>query len=506
MMRHPKAEKLVDFLKNKLSKREYNYILKHVELCGRCKGELEKLRRVVSCFEEIRNFEYKGLDFNKIEIEINRRIKEHMVVNKSPSFLGLLRWQYVVAIILLIFVGIFIYKQKGEIKSGSKFNSSLSVKRGKVKDSGILFKEEEAKPISGEIILVAGEVFLKEKEGVEWKNLRPATQISEGDKIKAENGLGVFSIAQAGCVFDESRINLKKLRDNKVIVDLEEGKVFCNVFGKVQRKIEYYIQSYDIITKANGTIWGINKNKDKIEVYAIKGEVLIKFGENSILLQSPSKYIIKQEDLSQLRSQITEEDYGWLEPLLSFIEKLPSSKGKVVVIKGYDFISKVRIANYWFKWFPIFLLVDSRELEVYLYDQNNREIKKTLKLEPSDNKESFVFDLFEIKDNFKEKSFEIGYLPPQVIKNTMNFHISRIKRCYERELLKRPIPSLKLSVRFRIGISGRVISVSTISKSDIDSVEVRKCVEEVFKQVVFPPPQGGVVDVEYPISFSSTYN
>ena len=93
-----------------------------------------------------------------------------------------------------------------------------------------------------------------------------------------------------------------------------------------------------------------------------------------------------------------------------------------------------------------------------------------------------------------------GSLPPEVIQRVVRAHVAEVRRCYEQELKRAPDASYKLVVRFVIGATGSVTSVTTDGNAP---ASLKSCVYAAVGRWSFPAPTGGVVSVSYPFVFSS---
>lgn len=101
-----------------------------------------------------------------------------------------------------------------------------------------------------------------------------------------------------------------------------------------------------------------------------------------------------------------------------------------------------------------------------------------------------------------EETVVQGSLDPALIEAVIKHHLTPIKYCYERELLKKPDLRGKLVVQFVIGADGQVSGVK-IKSSTLNDAEVEACVADRFRKMRFPQPSGGgIVTVNYPLLFS----
>jgi TonB family protein len=112
--------------------------------------------------------------------------------------------------------------------------------------------------------------------------------------------------------------------------------------------------------------------------------------------------------------------------------------------------------------------------------------------------------LIEIRKDDEDDSNELprfGRLPPEEIQGVVRNAYEGLRRCYEDGLGRNANLEGRVSVRFDIDIDGSVKN-STLAPSDLPDAEVARCVVEHFTKLHFPPPDGGVVTVVYPIMFS----
>lgn len=95
-----------------------------------------------------------------------------------------------------------------------------------------------------------------------------------------------------------------------------------------------------------------------------------------------------------------------------------------------------------------------------------------------------------------------GRLPPDVIRAKVRAVYPRIKSCYEAGRGRHPHLAGRVTLHFAIGMDGKARDV-TVSHNELpDCGAVVRCMVEEFGKVDFPPPQGGIVTVSYPIELA----
>lgn len=95
-----------------------------------------------------------------------------------------------------------------------------------------------------------------------------------------------------------------------------------------------------------------------------------------------------------------------------------------------------------------------------------------------------------------------GSLDREEIQKVVNKHIGEIQRCYERELLKTPNLSGKVTIEWVVATSGSVKSARQ-KESTLQSAGAVNCMLASVKGWQFPQPRGGEVVVGYPFQFSA---
>ena len=95
-----------------------------------------------------------------------------------------------------------------------------------------------------------------------------------------------------------------------------------------------------------------------------------------------------------------------------------------------------------------------------------------------------------------------GSLSRDVIQRMVRVNVGRIRQCYEHALQKAPNLTGRVSIRFVIGPTGKVVQASD-SGSTLGDPGVIACVLAAVRRISFPSPTGGgPVVVTYPFVFS----
>ncbi|APR78881.1 Hypothetical protein A7982_04228 [Minicystis rosea] len=94
-----------------------------------------------------------------------------------------------------------------------------------------------------------------------------------------------------------------------------------------------------------------------------------------------------------------------------------------------------------------------------------------------------------------------GRLAPEIIQRVVRENFGRFRLCYENNLRNSPNLQGRVAVRFVIEVNGKVRK-SENAGSDMPDSETVACVVKAFRELTFPPPDGGTVTVTYPVMFA----
>jgi hypothetical protein len=74
------------------------------------------------------------------------------------------------------------------------------------------------------------------------------------------------------------------------------------------------------------------------------------------------------------------------------------------------------------------------------------------------------------------------------------------KPCYDQRLLDDPRLAGRVTVDLRVGPDGKVCSAN-VTRNELGDSGVAECVVDVLREFVYPPPDGGCVEVNVPLRF-----
>ena len=95
-----------------------------------------------------------------------------------------------------------------------------------------------------------------------------------------------------------------------------------------------------------------------------------------------------------------------------------------------------------------------------------------------------------------------GRLSSAEIQRVVRASMSNFRACYERALESAPGLEGKVTIAFTINTKGKVIAAADRDSTLSDKVVI-DCVARAFGALEFPKPEGGNVDVVYPLAFSA---
>lgn len=91
-----------------------------------------------------------------------------------------------------------------------------------------------------------------------------------------------------------------------------------------------------------------------------------------------------------------------------------------------------------------------------------------------------------------------GHLDPQILQAGVDARMPRMKACYTTGLRKDPSLRGTMKIKFVIDTTGHAINVDDAG-SHIKDKQVLACVIQEFKALRVPNPEGGIVNVVYPL-------
>lgn len=97
----------------------------------------------------------------------------------------------------------------------------------------------------------------------------------------------------------------------------------------------------------------------------------------------------------------------------------------------------------------------------------------------------------------------VGSLDKDEIRRVVHRHVSEVKYCYERALVKDPTLAGKVTIAFTIDPEG-LVSTASIKDDTLADASVGKCIVKAVQRWTFPKPVGGgMVVAKYPFVFSA---
>jgi hypothetical protein len=90
-----------------------------------------------------------------------------------------------------------------------------------------------------------------------------------------------------------------------------------------------------------------------------------------------------------------------------------------------------------------------------------------------------------------------GTLPVHLIKESLALAKPKIRDCYEKALKRDPNLTLSVDVKIEIGRFGAVTSAKAAGLDNVP--QMKKCIEQILLDVHFPQPQGGPIEVVFPL-------
>jgi hypothetical protein len=103
---------------------------------------------------------------------------------------------------------------------------------------------------------------------------------------------------------------------------------------------------------------------------------------------------------------------------------------------------------------------------------------------------------------FCDSTMVVGSLPAEAVQRVIHLNRARFRACYAAGVSRNPALAGRVVVEFSIRRSGEVGDAAVDDASTLPDGEVRACLVDAFRHLSFPQPEGGVVSVAYPMSFT----
>jgi TonB family protein len=101
-----------------------------------------------------------------------------------------------------------------------------------------------------------------------------------------------------------------------------------------------------------------------------------------------------------------------------------------------------------------------------------------------------------------DSTLVVGSLPGETVERVIHLNRARFRACYAAGVSRNAALAGRVIVEFTIRRSGEVGDAAVAAASTLPDGEVRACLLDAFRHLSFPQPEGGVVSVTYPMSFS----
>ena len=94
-----------------------------------------------------------------------------------------------------------------------------------------------------------------------------------------------------------------------------------------------------------------------------------------------------------------------------------------------------------------------------------------------------------------------GVIKTAVVSKAIAAKMDKVRRCYERELIKGRKHRGRLEARFIIATTGKVKTLA-FTVNELGST-IGACVRKALNKITLPPPEGGEAEIIYPFIFSA---
>ena len=336
--------------------------------------------------------------------------------------------------------------------------------------------------IAGEVTLTAGRVTRSGELDV-----APGARLDDDSVIATGPGSEAdvrFGAATGVAVLASSRVRMARLRRGQVSFDVEDGSVSSEVAHLGAGDL-YEVHAGMWTARVRGTRFAVTRLGDDIEVRVAEGVVEVLRGDQlEAVVFAPGVF----------RSSLG----VWTDGDVPRVHFGPE-QGEPVTLRADP-----RIAAWLVDGRRISAASDLRmraprgELSVIGLGEDGAELYRRLVPVPVGGAMVEGEALAP-----SAPAVRAGYLDPELIAPTVRAGIRSMQSCQEQIARLREAPSGRFTLRVTIGRTGEVQRAVLLSDGDPPPAGFAACVVEKTRNWTFPPPTGGIVTFEQPLTFAS---
>lgn len=335
------------------------------------------------------------------------------------------------------------------------------------------------------VMLSAGDVKIRE-DGIEHDadiddELREATAI----RTESDSELHLRLAERTGvALFEQSSARFAALRSENVILALEQGRVSSVVDGEVFRgSSRFLVMASEHRFEGRATHFEVELRADELTLLVSRGEVTVHRPDGRVeVVVAPGHWstaISGQEGAARA----FRAPYGL------------GDDPQAVLRAEHPDIVRWEIGDFAFEGRGgLAMRVGLGVLSITGFDAEGRAFRRTADI----GGDGLHLDTLGLAPDAPRVRAN-GFLPEREIREVVERGQLRLRQCYEQGLRERPDLEGRMRVQITVGLDG---SVMRYQVTDGDVPEgMQACVRNYVERWSFPPPRGGTVTFEAPLTF-----
>ncbi len=332
------------------------------------------------------------------------------------------------------------------------------------------------------VMLSAGDVTIRE-DGIEHE-ADIDDEIAEGAAIETELDSELhLRIAErtAIALLEESTARLTALQHGHVVLALERGRIAGVVDGEVfQSASRFVVMASEHRFVGRATHFEIELAPDSLRLDVAEGEVEVHRPDGRVdIVRAPGHWSTNGSSSEDERA--VQRPYGL--------------DGEAVLRANHPDIVRWEIGDLAFEGRGrLAMRVGLGGLSIAGFDQEGRGFRRVADI----GGDGLTIDALGLVEDGPRVRAN-GFLPEREIREVVERGQLRLRQCYEQGLRERPDLEGQMRVQITVGLDGSVMRYR-VTSGDIPE-GMQACVRNYVERWSFPPPRGGTVTFEAPLSF-----
>jgi hypothetical protein len=357
------------------------------------------------------------------------------------------------------------------------------------------------------VAFIAGQAVHDDSRG-NWHPLHLEAPIAEGSRVRTEEAAtaGLQLGRSHACRLEpDSTVELVELTTDKLEVGLEEGKVLCRGEPGATSLV---LAVMDLVASASGgTLVSVEQRSRVIVIDLVEGTMQLRHHGMMRELSAPGRYVIShqpQRAWEPLWEAVPNES-ALAQGALRQWDARPEAS---LYLPRIDGVERVRVDGREFDAQPLALQHKEGVTRLEFLLANGMAIARDFHVGLG----TTIFDansvLPEVRHYLRPQEHRVarrmGTYNRNQVRALRSLVGQRVRRCYERALLRNPSIWGRIRVHFTVTTAGEARNVRVHNVTGGHRL-VNECIGQVLIQERFPPPLGGYVPVEQNITLSPQF-